>query len=395
MDGGKKYNGEVSAEEILEEIGRSKKVECNCKIIKGDLNITQTNLPRDFRGKTIVNSEIIIHGCKIQGNIEFGEAVFNSSIDISSTDIIGNASFNMSIFSKEISIAGSKFEESISFAGSEFVDDAVFRATQFKKSAWFYKSIFKNDAQFDGAEFYSDVSFEEVIFEYNSNFRVEFKYEANFRRTVFKKQANFIRAKFREDALYIGAIFEGDLIFDYSEIYSDIYLTNATYKGDISFIGAQFGKRIFVSWDSIKDHLVYDGPTYLFMTRNYNNLELFDDADRCYFNYRITRFKKLKIQQKLIDSIPLLAFGYGVKPYYPVMIGALIILIFAIIYLLFGNAHTAQSLQNSSIISIAIFATQTRTESFEGWLYLVSIFEAILGVFIISCFIVSLAKTLR
>lgn len=388
----KKSNNEISAEEILEKIRHSEKVECNCRIIKGTLSIAQTNLPRDFKGRTIVDSEIIIHECEIQGDIDFGKAIFNSPVDISSTDIIGNASFNMSIFSKEISIVGSKFEESVSFAGSEFTDDAIFRATRFTKSAWFNKSIFGGSAQFDGAKFCSDINYEDAKFESYAYFKTEFKSEANFRRSIFQKKANFLRAIFREDVLFIEAIFERDLNLDYSEIHLDIYFTNATFKGYISFIGAQFGKSIFVSWYSIKDHLVYDGPTYLFITKNYNNLGLFSDADRCYFNYRIIRFGKLTYQQKLIDLIPRLAFGYGVKPHYPIFLGALIIMLFAIIYSLSGSIFCAQSFQNSTLLSAAIFATQTRMECLEGIFYIAGILEAILGVTIVACFTVALAK---
>lgn len=388
--------GAVSAEEILEKIRRCDKVEYNDVNIKGPLEIAKVVLPKDENGRIIIKSEININGSNVQGNVDFSNSVFYNIVNISSTNITGDALFSMTTFNREISIVGSQFDGSVSFAGSEFTNDAIFRGTRFSKSAWFNNAKFKGIAQFDGAEFYLDINFEEARFEYFAYFRTEFKSIANFRRAIFKKKVEFIRARFLGDVFFIRAKFDEDVNLNDSEIYLDIYLTNATFKGKVYFSGAQFANRIFVSWDSIKSHIAYDGPAYLYLVKNYNNLEIFDDADRCYYQYRELRRGTLNFKQKLTDLISLLALGYGVRPDYPLILGGLIIIFFALIYSSIGNAFSIESLKNATIISAAVFATQTGMDNFEGLLYILSIIEAILGIFVISCFLVSLAKkTLR
>jgi hypothetical protein len=363
---------DVFAEEILGKIRQGENVKYDKVNIKGVLNLAEVNLSMDKNEKVIVKSEISIENSKIEGDIDFRNAVFHNPFRISGTIIDGDSIFSGTCFCKEIYAMRSQFNGQASFAGATFIRRVVFLWARFGKSTSFSNSTFKNDAQFDDAEFSLDVNFEAARFS-------EFAY--------------FIRAKFNGDANFRGAKFERNAEFKEAEFHLDANFTNAVINGIANFNKSQFNNRIYVPWDSIKNHLAYDGSTYLSLVKNYNNLEKFDDADECYYQYRKLRQKKLPFQQRISDSIPFLALGYGVHPEYPLIIGLVIITIFAIIYSL---GESAYSPQNATILSVAIFATQTRMESFTGLIYVLSIIEGILGVFLMACFIVSLAKkTLR
>ncbi len=42
--------------------------------------------------------------------------------------------------------------------------------------------------------------------------------------------------------------------------------------------------RIVVRWNSIKEHILFNGSLYLTLTRNFGNLEQFEDLDDCYYS---------------------------------------------------------------------------------------------------------------
>jgi len=363
---------DVFAEEVLEKILRGENVKYDQVNIKGVLNLAEVNLPMDKNEKIIVKSEISIENSKIDEDIDFRNAVFHNPFRISGTIIGGDSIFSGTCFCKEVYVVRSQFNGQAYFAGATFIRKAVFPWARFGKSTSFSNSTFKHDAQFDDAEFSLDVNFETARFS-------EFAY--------------FIRAKFNADANFRGTKFERNAEFKEAEFHLDANFTNVVINGIVNFNKSQFYNRIYVPWDSIKSHLAYDGSTYLSLVKNYNNLENFDDADKCYYQYRKLRRKRLPFQKRISDYIPFLALGYGVHPEYPLIIGVFIIIISAIIYSLGGPAYSPL---NATILSVAIFATQTRMESFAGLNYVLSIIEGILGVFLTACFIVSLAKkTLR
>jgi len=380
---------EVLAEEIVEKIRKGEKVEYENVYIKGSLILSQFDLPVDENDRVVIKSDICIKYSRIEGKIDLRRSIFSNSVNISSTNIYGDAFFSQTTFHKEVDFTASQFNASASFAGTHFMRKAIFCATRFMKSASFNSAKFELESQFDNANFNLDVHFETVtFFEYAYFNRAKFGEEANFRGTTFLRNVEFKEARFNENVYFGGAKLK-NANFSMAEFRSDVYLNDAIFNGIVDFNKCQFNNRIFVPWDSIKRHLIYDGSTYLFLIKNYNNLEKFDDADKCYYQYRIQRRRTLNIKERLSDSIPLLALGYGVHPEYPLIIGGLIIIVFAAIYSL---GYPTYSMQNATILSAAIFATQTRMESTAGLYYILSIIEGIAGVILMACFVVSLAK---
>ncbi len=93
--------------------------------------------------------------------------------------------------------------------------------------------------------------------------------------------------------------------------------------------------HLFVRWESIRDHIRYDGPdddsAYLAIIRSYNNLGWFKDADQCYYEYRkLNQSTKREwyhsSENKLIDQFIVKLIDASVELYsYPkIMIGDLI-----------------------------------------------------------------------
>jgi len=385
---------DVFAEEVLGKIRRGENVEYDNVNIKGFLNLAEANLPIDKNEKIVVKSEIHIENSRIEIDIDFRNAVFHNPVHISGTIICGDLFFNGTCFCKEVYLEGSQFNGQASFAGAIFMRKVFFTWTRFGKSTKFSNATFGHEAQFDDAEFNSDVHFEAARFiEFAFFKRAKFNADANFRGTKFQRNAEFKDARFNGDTCFIRAEFEENINFDNSEFHLDVNFTDVRIEGIVNFNRSQFNSRIYIPWDSIMSHLAYDGSAYLSLVKSYNSLEKFDDADECYYQYRKLKRGRLHFRQKISDYIPFLALGYGVHPEYPLIIGLVIIIIFAFIYSFGGPAYSPQ---NATILSVAIFATQTRMESFTGLNYILSIIEGILGVFLMACFIVSLAKkTLR
>ncbi|MCW3129924.1 MAG: potassium channel family protein [Methanophagales archaeon] len=90
---------------------------------------------------------------------------------------------------------------------------------------------------------------------------------------------------------------------------------------------------MIVSWSSLENALVFDGPTYIKLIKNFREMEQFEDADDAYYQYRrLTQTNKKWSLSKLGDIFMWVSCGYGVKPHYTIICGVVIILIFSFIY---------------------------------------------------------------
>ena len=86
----------------------------------------------------------------------------------------------------------------------------------------FDRSVFNKDATFD------DAKFEDCV---------------NFNNSKFKKRADFLGSQFSRHADFFHTHFDEEL-----------NLTRATFT------------HLAIRWDSIKEHLIYDNATYLFLS---------------------------------------------------------------------------------------------------------------------------------
>ena len=89
-----------------------------------------------------------------------------------------------------------------------------------------------------------------------------------------------------------------------------------------------------VEWASLKDALIFNGPTYIKLIKNFREMEQFGDADDAYYQYRRqSQADKKWSSSKLEDIFIWLSCGYGVRPWNAPAWGVIIIFIFSLIYM--------------------------------------------------------------
>jgi hypothetical protein len=193
-------------------------------------------------------------------------------------------------------------------------------------------------------------------------------------------------------------------------------LDNATFSDEsrINLKDADFG-RFVVRWDILKDRLIFDGAAYQALVRNYKNLEWFDDADDCYYQYRrITQDQEPWGWIKFLDIIAWLSCGYGVRVSYSIFWCIFTILFFGAVFWA-GNGmrrfeftglevpHNPEKIkdQRVSMIDAFYFSTAMFTTSQApvntypvGFYKHLAMVEGILGWFFLGLFVVVLSGVL-
>jgi len=381
---------QIQASEILAKIEKGEDIDYSNKVIEGSLDLGDLDLTKDKEGKLLVTSQIRIKKSRIQGILNFDNAIFKKLIDFDGTTLI-NAGFRYAKFCKYADFEEVTFTGYASFEHAQFMGEANFTNVQFsdEANAYFFEAEFVDNAFFWG------INDKSIIFSGDAYFQhAKFHKLATFYQSRFLKKADFTLSRFNgEDAIFINVHFGGNADF-----------MGVRFKGEIDFQRSQFYKsldlratrftQIIVNWDSIKNNLIYDGPVYLALVKNYNILEWFEDADDCYYQYRTERRKKyLNGLNRVFDYIiPLCCYGYGVRLRYPLGSMFVVFIISAIMYMLNGQAQFPSAFGLSAII----LTTTTQVGSLSGFCWNLSIIERISGWLLMAAFLVVLVKkTLR
>ncbi len=283
---------EVLAGEILAKIEKGEPVKYDHIRIIGDLDIVSLNLPLN-NGKFLIDPIIEIVSSIFEGTVNFSLSKFQNYINLSKTKFTGSAIFCESIFSGGVNFIGSHFGVSAHFYGSYFGGHVGFMGAQFSGLATFYDSTFKEDAHFLKSRFEEDATFRESEFLKVADFSSsKFSEKAIFEGTKFKGDAKFIVTRFGGFTNFRSCSFGKSLNLEGSNIYT-IFLQDAIFEKDSTVLlkHAEFS-RLELPWKLIRNKLEHDGSTYLALFKNYNNLEWFDDADECNYQYRTIRRKK-------------------------------------------------------------------------------------------------------
>ncbi|WP_143763327.1 pentapeptide repeat-containing protein [Methanothrix harundinacea] len=286
----------------------------------------------------------------------------------------------------------------------------------FCRDSNFLESHFIGNANFGGTVFYRGPSFEAVNFEKNASFDLaEFKSEPSFNGAYFKRDATFNYAIFCKSVYFVGVNFGGDANYTKTTFNKPVYLKEAIFS------------RFNVEWRQIKDKIDCDGATYLLLVRSFKNLEQFDNADDCYYDYREWRrnsndvsTEKRSNWSKLYDFVSYASCGYGVRLRFPLawIFGSIFGLTF--LYHIFdgitkSSPHeiTMISLNNSTMLFSSAYAETApsfweclyfSSLSFAGgtpvglspvgvWKYAVMM-ESVLGYLFLALFVVVLARKL-
>ena len=166
-------------------------------------------------------------------------------------------------------------------------------------------------------------------------------------KSTFGDYTCFTDSTFGDSAAFFFATFGDSADFRYSTFGDSACFEEMTFTDTVDFSGTQFKEvtldgtdfeEMRVSWNSLGNTLVFDGPTYVKLIQNFRNLEQFEDADTAYFQYR----KHCQAEKSWIpfskggskwnDIMMWFICGYGVKPFRAFYLGGLIILLFSFIY---------------------------------------------------------------
>lgn len=455
----------IAADEILQKVISGEPVMLDGVNISGSLNLSGIEPRIVRRAFVITNSEMgdaYLSGLVFEdavnltgtrfGDMSFASAVFSKGAIFDQIRVLGDASFEGAHFKQDASFSGSRFSGAAEMNFTAFDDYGYFADSSFLGGLHISDSSFQGFADFYGArisgdliclntEFGDGAGFMSTEFDGDANFGMSsFSGYTSFDGSVFRGDANFALARF-DKAVYFGDItFEGDAVFGLTQFEGlanfagtyfakdlnlnsariDAFVLDNTTFGSASRInlkGSEF-RRLTAPWPSIKDHILYDGATYLALVKNYQDLEWFEDADDCYYDYRReAQLRKPLGWGKIIDCLAWITCGYGVRPSYPFVWSIVVIAVFGILFHL-GKGIRRQpaalnenperlkedtpaegmpaSLHESIYFSALVYLYSTSSVDFRPsgiYRYLV-ILEGVLGWFFLSLFLVSLGRVM-
>jgi len=376
---------------------------------------------------------------KISGNADFRGANFKEELNMEFASFQGNAIFLGSNIAKEANffraeLLDANFEDAILggdvqfseaklgrglFTGSHFLGKASFQGSCFQEDAFFHSAFFQGHAFFSQSKFQAKSVFEQAVFAGEAQFSdVSFLEEADFRSVKFCKEAFFQGTQFTGSANFSGSNFQKNLTLANAKIHV-MRLFDAVFSGQIDLHNSDFD-RLEVRWPTLRHHIAYDGATYLSLTKNFRNLEWFEDADDCYYHYRrmsqsgktlLVREKMLiKINwSKILDNIAWISCGYGVRPRYTVFLSCFLIILFALLFWM-GDGIVVEPLNggspsiapegNLNFLDNLYFSTMVFTAKTQVKWYPVDIFryfatvESVLGWLLLALFLVTLGRTM-
>jgi uncharacterized protein YjbI with pentapeptide repeats len=275
---------------------------------------------------------INIQRSRFIGPVSFVGTQFNKGANFEKSQFLGHSHFINSKFIGPASFIGTRFNEGADFEKSCFVGYSYFMDSRFNVSALFYYTEFNNSTNFFGAKFGGAPDFHISRFNGPAIFRsVVFENDANFEEVSFADYASFHEAKFG-NADFNGAQFREFADFDSTQFNKSADFIGAKFNKSLYFSGIRFTKMSII-WDSIKDQLVCDGPTYLLLIKNFKDMEKFEDADNCYYQYRdLERQGRSFDWGKVFDYVSWISCGYGVRWQHTILSGIAVAIFFGIFY---------------------------------------------------------------
>jgi hypothetical protein len=307
----------VQATEIIAKIERGEPANFDAVIIAGDLDLSKSDLP----------SERLI-----TSPIEITNSIFTGSFNLSELILRESANFKGSHFIRPVKFIGTKFKGEAVFEDTLFDENSFFIESEFDNSARFHYATFNGSSNFLGAKFNGKHDFHNTRFTKIALFMSSiFGNDANFRDATFVGLANFRETKFG------SGDFSGTTFMETGDF------NLAKFNKTADFTGSRFAKKLYlndvkfegflVSWDSIDNALNCNSPTYLLLIKNFKEMQQFEDADNCYYQYRDEKRQTGPFDlSKLIDYISWLSCGYGVRWQHPILSAILIAILFGIYY---------------------------------------------------------------
>ncbi|OPY50682.1 MAG: hypothetical protein A4E48_01784 [Methanosaeta sp. PtaU1.Bin060] len=332
----------------------------------------------------MIKAEEVLEKIEVGEPVEYENIIIFGDLDLSRLDLPRDRN-KRQIIRSVIKIEYSMIKGDVFFDRSTFAGLVDFDGTVFTQAAKFSDSMFCEDAGFSEARFEGEANFS----------RAEFLTEANFSRARFG-DVDFRNAKFHRNLNLASAKLSSVLLLDARlEEGSSLNLMDLDYS------------RIKVRWETIRDHLSFNGSIYLALTKNFRNLEQFEDEDECYYQYRKEKQARATSRVgKLVDRVAWLSCGYGVRPSHTILLSAGIILLFAA-FLAFAHAieHDSQPLQENQTYHISLkdafyFSSMQflgknpeNLHIVEGYEYL-TVMESLVGWILMALFLITMSKVI-
>ncbi len=272
--------------------------------------------------------------------------------------------------------------------------DVFFDRSTFSRLVDFDGTVFTKAAKYSDSQFCEDAGFSEA----------QFQGEANFSRAEFRTEANFSRARFG-DVDFRNATFFRNLNLASAKL-SSVLLSDATFKDDstLNLMDLDYS-RIKVRWESIKDHLPFNGSIYLALTKNFRNLEQFEDGDDCYYQYRREKQSRATTWVGgLLDRVAWVSCGYGVRPSHTILLSVGIILLFsAFLWSVNAIEHNGPPLQENHTSPISprdafyfssmafLGKTPENLHIVDGYEYIMVV-ESLMGWILMALFLITMSK---
>lgn len=331
----------------------------------------------------------------------FYNATFRKQALFSFSEFDGSyANFETAQFLGDVDFAGCQFNTYSTFAGSRLEKSADFHATRYSNGGNFIGAQFLGYANFARSHFVEDSFFNQVWFNDGASFlNAKFDGPASLNDSKFCKNANFDNAQFLASTDMSSSVFKGDIKMNNTKIIrmviegsnfaaaSRLYLANA----DIS--------RLMVDWSEIQGIISYDNSAYLALIKNYKDLGRSNDANDCYYEYRYLNQAHKPIGfSRFLDAVAWLSCGYGVRPHYALFCGAVVILLFSLIYMTgrgvegFSNIHGFELMASSLYYSTIAFTANSKGLPLKGHYKYLGIAEGIIGWLLMALFLVTLGK---
>jgi uncharacterized protein YjbI with pentapeptide repeats len=389
-----------------------------------------------FWGTSFRNANFI--KCKFYGKTRYIGANFNGYSTFDSTKFLNlpnfqphtaSIDFSNAIFNKGGHFAEAQFDKSVVFtwarfiSENQFIDAAVFGGAKFRYRATFWEVLFDGVARFENTTFFDDADFK----------LSKFIDDAVFWDSRFYGHAKFLRVRFNEMASFRNATFWRNLILTGARGY-EIHLEDAKFNGCSCILNScsqisdeirklesliactwddkcRFTKvqlwskscimlddsaitHLYIKWKNIKDHIAYDSAAYLALTKNLKDSGEFSDSDACYYQFReIEKNKKNLGISKITDMFEEFYIGYGSYPLKAIPASFIVICVFAIAYLLCNWTFDIQSIGTTLYNSTIIFTANSKGFSWNfSYLYVLSLFEGLLGWLLMALFLVTIGR---
>jgi uncharacterized protein YjbI with pentapeptide repeats len=342
----------------------------------------ESSHPEIRRELKVVESNITIHNCILEDDLDFSYAAFKKPISFSLVSCFSKATFTGSYFNKSAYFGEATFNDSdgccffrkvsfnntADFSFSTFEDNVDFPFAIFNYTADFYGAIFNGTTDFTYATF-NYTRFSDVTFNDTAKFTFTNIKHASFYDTTFKSTANFEVASFGDsdfsNVYFKGAYFKKTTFYDnlyfYNTSFKDAYFEDATFKDDVDllvifeekadFYNAIFNDTAYFIGPKSAKNIITDGTNSQLFIKYYKNIGQYDDADVIYYNYRKDNQarREWSDSSKWTDIVSWITCGYGIIPFRTFYIGGFFVGLFSLLYWLGQGIYKSSEAEEKTL----------------------------------------------